>query len=596
MLVEDKLALVVAGLNQDNGHWRDWVQQDKERIYGALTWRPNEKITFRANYENGFEHRTTLQPSTVTDQVLPWYDNMLALGVDAVTFRSTGGNPNAARRLVGVVARDGNYNNGQNRFTYIENDGTFYNAAGTFITGGYDDERVQHPDGTAGLGDRPHRINDQSFLPYERNPGGPDFYRDSDFSSYSAFLDIQITNDWFFNVQFGNQEVRIDTPQLQGPRPEFRADPNTNQGIGGPDNPYVGRFYFDGNYRRDKNISTYEEIRVSTSYNLDTGSNIFGRHRLAIAASEVDEKQRRGNTWLALAGNPFGAGNFVDTYGNVYPRSNYLNANNRVTIRNYFDFNDPKTWKAGSWKSLPETLTTDRFSENGTPIEYKVIWAEAEPGNINYQIAQVTESQMAVSQSHFWDDRFVVTLGYRRDKVVIDRAGHYRDPDVGWIPDLSITPDTPPDDNTIPGSPQTEFDSDVRTAGAVFHINDNFSLIANKATNIGIPDFRRTVYPDGATSPPPNGDGQDFGIGFSALDNRISGRLVYYETNSIQEVVGGSQASNPIDTIYDAYQDAYQIPGMENQSALDALNARARELNPDVNGYFRDNVSSGYEL
>ena len=89
-------------------------------------------------------------------------------------------------------------------------------------------------------------------------------------------------------------------------RPEFRADPNTIQGINGPENPYVGRFYFDGDYRRDKNLSRYDEIRVSASYNLDTEH--FGNHRIAIAGSQVDETSLRGNTWLGLAGNPAGRG------------------------------------------------------------------------------------------------------------------------------------------------------------------------------------------------------------------------------------------------------------------------------------------------
>ncbi|MCB1122374.1 MAG: hypothetical protein KJT03_12550, partial [Verrucomicrobiae bacterium] len=256
VIVEDKLALVIAGLNQDNGGWRDWVQEDKERIYGALTWRINDKITFRANYEDGWDYRTTQQPGTLVDRVLPWYDNMLAFGLETVLFTPNGGNPNNNRnRVYGVTGRDGNPNgnNPARRLTFIENDGTLYNAAGTYTTGGYDDERVRHPDGTAGLGDRNHRINDPDFLPYERAPAGPDIYRTTDLSNYAAFLDVQLTEDWFFNVQFGNQRAIIDTPQIQGPRPEFEADPNLTQGVDGPPNPYAGRFFFDGNYRRDKN-------------------------------------------------------------------------------------------------------------------------------------------------------------------------------------------------------------------------------------------------------------------------------------------------------------------------------------------------------
>lgn len=609
VILEDKLGIVVAGLNQDNSGWRDWVQEDKERIYAAMTWRPTEKIAVRVNYEDGFEHRTSVQQSTITDAGLPWYDYSLVTPLEDITFNPYRGNGqgaqvNNASRAVGVTQRDGNprgfSGNGNNRFTFIENDDTFVNKAGTFNTGGYNQDRIVPADGSPVWPadsnpnpPRPFRINDQTILPYHFNPGGPDFYRESDFSSYSAFADIQLTNDWFLNIQFGHQEVDIDVPQLNGPRPELRFDPNTVGNAVDPNaapNPYVGRPYFDGDYRRDKNISEYDEIRVSTSYNLDVGK--FGNHRLAVAASEVDETSRRGNTWLALAGNPDGAGNFTDTYGNRYTQSAYLNADNRITVRNYFDWEDRSTWKAGSWKSVPSTVITDRFE--GEPTAYKVVWAEAVPGNINYKVNQVTDSYMAVSQSQFFDDRLVVTLGYRKDEVVIDRAGHYRDPDVGWIPDLSITPDTPSDNNTIPGAPQTDFEGTVRTTGAVFHLFKNLSLVANRGTNIGIPDFRRTVYPDGATSPPPNGEGVDFGIDFSALDNRVSGRLVYYETEAIQEVVGGNDPAVRMERMYSSLETVFEDFGPE--AAFNDLLNRRLELRPEVNGRFRDNVSNGYEL
>ena len=622
VLIEDKLAIVLAAMNQDNGHWRDWISDDKERAYVGVTWRPTEKITFRANYEDGFHHKTSIQQSPITDRGLPFYDHLQVIGLDGILDvigsprrgNGQGAQINNAKRGVGVGARDGNprgfvdnlQNNGNiqaanNRFVYIENDGTFHNLAGSFNTVGYNNRDTFHPDGSPGYNDfdtsRVNRINDQTILPYVYNPGGPDFYRETDFDMYSAFLDVQITDNWFFNVQFGKQAADIDVPQIQGSRPEFRFDPNIVQdtvNAGAPPNPWVGRPYFDGDYRRDKNISRYEEIRASTSYNLDTGSNWLGRHRIAVAASRVDETQLRGNTWLGLAGNPARRGNFVDTLGNVYENANYRHADNRVTIRNYFDFDDRSTWKAGSWRNAPSTVTTDRFGPDqfapGVSTTYPVVWLEEEPGNINFLINQVTESRMAVMQSHFWDDRLVFTYGYREDDVTIDRAGHYRDPVVGWKPSLDITPDTPWDQNTVPGAPQTNFDGTVETAGVVFHLTENFSLVANQGSNIGVPDFRRTVFPDGATSPPPNGDGQDFGIDFSVLDNRINGRVVYYETEAIQEVVGGSQASGPMEDIYEAYESTL------GGSNLDALLARRQELRPEVNGHFRDNVSSGIEF
>ena len=621
VLIEDKLAVVFAGLNQDNSHWRDWASQDKERVFAALTYRPNDRLTLRANYEDGWEHRTSIQPSMITDRGLPWYDYSLVTPLEDITFSPFRGNGTGARvtnatRAVGVIGRDGNprgfSGTGANRFTFIENDGTFHNLAGNFVTGGYNDLRVVPVDGSPGIPEgatpsppRAFRINDTRILPYHYNVGGPDMYRETDFSLYSFFADWQITDNWFFNLQFGNQQSDVDVPQIQGTRPELRWDPNTVQNAvqrNAPPNPWVGRPYFDGDYRRDKNISTLNELRVSTSYNLETDN--FGIHRLAVASSRIDETQRRGNTWLALGGNPDGAGSYLDFYGNTYSRANYLAADNRITIRNYFDWEDSYTWKAGTWRSLPETLSTDRWTP-GVMTEYPVVWAEQVPGNINFLIEQVSESNMAVSQSFFFDNKLVVILGWRNDTVVIDRAGHYRDPVVGWIPDLDITPESTSTEDIIPAPPQANFEGTVRTAGAVYHFTDNISLVANTASNIGIPDYRRTVYPEGATSPPPQGDGMDLGIDFSLFKNRLNGRLVYYETDEFEAVVGGNNSAVRAERMYLSLLDAFTpavdengntIPGTGNATALDDLNSRRSELRPEVNGRFRDQVANGFEL
>ena len=243
VLIEDKLAVTVAGLYQDNGHWRDFASDERERIYAAAKWQINKKISFRVNAEEGDHHVTTVQPTTPTDEGLPFYDNLQAFGVDAVTFTPTGGNPNGAMAALGVTRRDGNPRNftanGQNRFTYVVNDNTFYNATGTFITDGYDDSRVRHPDGTPGGATRRMRINDPEFMPYERFPAGSDHYRKTEFDLLTAFLDIEITRDWFVNFQYGQQSADINTYSLAGPRPELFGDPNTIRGLNGPQKPYA---------------------------------------------------------------------------------------------------------------------------------------------------------------------------------------------------------------------------------------------------------------------------------------------------------------------------------------------------------------------
>jgi iron complex outermembrane receptor protein len=93
VLVPDRWALAVAGLKQQNGHWRDFASDDRDRIYLATTWDVNDRIRLRANYEKGRDHQTTVQPTAPMDEGLPFLDNLLAFGIDAVTFTPTGGIP-----------------------------------------------------------------------------------------------------------------------------------------------------------------------------------------------------------------------------------------------------------------------------------------------------------------------------------------------------------------------------------------------------------------------------------------------------------------------------------------------------------------------
>ncbi len=600
VLVEDRWALTVAGLYQDNGHWRDFATDEKERIYFATTWKVNDKIRIRANYENGFDHVTTVQPTAPVDEGLPFLDNLLAFGVDAVTFEPTGGNPTNAMRALGVTNRDGNPQlsngafraNSQMRWTYSVNDSVFYNATGTFRTDGYDDVRVRHPDGSPGLGGQRLRINDPGFMAPERFLPGPDHFRETDLEMFSVFADIEITPEWFLNIQAATQVADIETYSLAGPRPELFGDPNTTRGLpqlGGQTNPYAGQMYLDGEWTHDTSLNDYEEIRASTSYRLDTGNKWLGYHQLALSLSKTEETQERNQKQHVLGGNPAGRGTFIDREGNRYTTADYGHADNRIQVRNYIDLDDTSTWRAGGWSELPATLSTDRWTPGDTS-EYPTVWAYSTPGNLNYLADFTTDSSLAVTQSYFWDSRLVVTLGYRKDEVNITRYGHQRDPIVGWVPDKSITETTEATDDIIPASPEVDFSGTVRTSGLVFHLTDNFSLIANEATNIGIPDFRRTVFPDGLNAAPSDGEGSDLGFAFNLLDNRVSGRMVYYETSSIGEASGGRNGTAQMENIYDLYESFLTGP------ALEELLSRRQELRPEVNGKISDNFSEGYEF
>ena len=98
------------------------------------------------------------------------------------------------------------------------------------------------------------------------------------------------------------QETDARVTLMTGEDPTLRGDANRTLGVGGAPNPFAGRLYLDGTWRRDVHSGDVRETRVAISYQIDTRSRIFGRHRLAAMASRNAQFDVRANSWLALAG------------------------------------------------------------------------------------------------------------------------------------------------------------------------------------------------------------------------------------------------------------------------------------------------------
>src|SRR5690606_1045965 len=126
VLIKDKLAVSVAALDQENGGWRDFDFQDKERIFASVTARPTRTLTITAMGEIGRDIGAVIRSTVESDQALAWYDNREASGMAAVTFTPNNTVPNAAMQALGVTAREGNRTGNNRRAIFIENDGTVF--------------------------------------------------------------------------------------------------------------------------------------------------------------------------------------------------------------------------------------------------------------------------------------------------------------------------------------------------------------------------------------------------------------------------------------------------------------------------------------
>ncbi len=498
VLIKNKLALSVAALHQDNGGWRAFDYQDKDRIFGSVTYRPLRSLTITAMGEVGRDVTAIVRNFGDAEQVLAWYDNRQASGVSAVTFTPNNTVPNAAMQALGVVGRDGAVAGTNHRLIYIENDGTIFDAIGTYVTGSYNNAAVRAPDGTRGVTVAGAlRLRDPGFYPINGNAVGPGMFRDQDLRNYTVTADWQPTRSLIFNLAHNYQETEAIVNVMNGTQPMLRGEANRTLGVGGPANPYVGRMYFDGPWTRDIHYGDSRETRLSASYTLETKSKWLGRHRLAASGARTEVNDRRANSWLVLAGRPFNA--------------DPANPNNRVTVRNYLTEGNHGTYRTGDWRSLPETI-------NLLGRSYKTAYANVAAGGAdNGGMVQKMDSKMAASQSFFFNGKLVTTFGYREDKVKNTQLGYYNDPIAGDVVDRDLSK-----------GKVNHFLGQTRTAGVVYHVRDWLSVVANKSSNVGIPPLARTVFPDGNLGPLSKGKGQDFGLGFDLLEGRLNARVVYF--------------------------------------------------------------------
>ena len=86
VLRPDRLAFNLAAVQQENGGWRNFDFKDKKRLFGAVVFRPVSQLTVNVTAETGRDINAIIRTLTDTEEVLAWYDNRAAPGVNAVTF------------------------------------------------------------------------------------------------------------------------------------------------------------------------------------------------------------------------------------------------------------------------------------------------------------------------------------------------------------------------------------------------------------------------------------------------------------------------------------------------------------------------------
>jgi outer membrane receptor protein involved in Fe transport len=476
-VVEDILALRFNGMVSRKESWRRTRFKDEERFHLAATFRPFSKTVIRAEFEDGTVDQVKPRPWGPLDGFSAWE---AAGSIPVATAR--GEIPAGAAIVGGSPRLTINQTDG---FAMADWGGMARSESPAFNYAIFDFDRV--PRSFAAIGDG-NRI-------------------DTEYDTYSIYLEQEILENLFVELAYNHQSNEsLENRPINWNAP-LTIDIN-QQLPDGSANPNFGRFYVEDSYRRfDRNNET-DIFRATASYELDFGKLLkdnagkwLGRHRLAGLYQQQEDDNRRFN-YRELNATP------------LVPTSNWTAASNRIFRRTYIDF-DAGIGLNGQIAPqfnpvAPQTVTiVDGTTGTVTP--------EILPDNFIGSITEV-DTEMFALQSYFWNDRIVTTYGRRED------SQRSRGPTV-TRENRIIT------DYVFDNPFGDERSGTTETKGVVFHALDWLSVFYNESESFNLGNPSRFTL-DGRVVGDEKGIGEDYGVRFSFLEDRLFVSVSRYETSS----------------------------------------------------------------
>lgn len=511
-LFKDKLGLRVAGLASRQKFFKEPAYTDEDRFSVSLVFKPTNSTTIRAYYEDAARDAIPARNTYVGDLVTPWIE----AGRPAFDNRAK---PYNLSSPAGVFA-----NNGVNQTVMVlnsaGNESFLHYRNNSVLTRGPDDQYTS-------LDNYAYTVPSsygESLYPYDLN-----IYGDGTRNAYwgdvrGVVLEQRLPGNGYFEVAYNQESFEMwaaDT--LRGAAGSLYADANLYLPDGVTPNPDFGRYYVEtGTPRIMARMSEFEEMRAQLSYDLDfTGSDgvakWLGRHRLAgmfqrseFVANTQQEFQSR------LVPNSMSTDDAMNLFRTGLPGGN----DRLVRMRYYLD--DPATAGTGTTFSMPFNALTTTSYDYGNGRTYwggpdNPFGGTSRPTIPNERV----DSLLFASQSFFWEDRLVVSYGYRRDKA---GTAYYQvnnltsDSRSGYESLLDVKiPDDFGDFNS----------GDTTTLGAVGHVLPWLSLFYNQSSTWN-PSTQWSNPDDGSAVGGSIGDGKDYGVMMRFLNDRVSLRINRY--------------------------------------------------------------------
>ncbi|MBI5692107.1 MAG: TonB-dependent receptor [Verrucomicrobia bacterium] len=403
-------------------------------------------------------------------------------------------------------------------------------------------------------------------------------------NNFTATFNHRWFSHLFMELAYNRNERHSDT--MVGQNPDIRADLNYRLPDGSL-NPYFfgnGYYFSQQNFLRLQRENDTDTFRASFSYELDFGRR-WGLHRFAVMGERSVNQESRYRSREVWANRPYNA--------------SAENAANQVFRRRYFRIGGPFAHYTAGYQPGNPTNTESYRSSFATIGALTTDWAP--PNDRNFDDEITTHSSLAVMQNFMFDRRLVTTFGVRDDtitasgpRVVRDAAtGKYR---LATAADRAVF--TPLKQDWFS---ETTAGGIRRSLGAVYHATRNFSFTANYSNSVGLGERNRSALPDDLTPPPYKGEGYDYGIAFSFLDNRLSGSIKNYESKMLGDrIQGGAPVFvNPNNDVMSSFDYYFRQAGLTNLGSgapVSNLSDLTSLYFSTADSYLSDRVSKGTEV
>ena len=588
-IIEDRLAIRLIGLNNQNKFMQKPAYEDEQRLYGALNFQVTASTSIKANFETGTKDATRPNTSSPTSNIPNWVADGMPVtsgNFNQSGFSNFGGNrapqyiydsPSATTVSVGfdpAPATSGPDGISRAHYTYTN----------------------REEDGGSGFSNGVLTDDNRWVFDFRNNSlGGLDNQQKYDFSAFNVALEQRLGQNAGFELSFDQQYyqswsrdrvgngINIDPSSFL---PYFISD--GNGGTTDPVNPNVGRPYVTLLENMRKAETEREAIRLTGYYDLDfTELNEdlgwLGRHVFTgVASAQSSEVLRYSNSYGSSI-----TGEMEDVLQD--------NRNRDFTSSSWDRRGQGKRYLGPAITGVPASgFAASRVLTNVTPrVTDWSAWmydSNAAPivaghngayrqvsGGFNHDPVtsasidrQEIETYAITGQSFLFNDAIVGTYGWRQDS-----ASSFRD----GAPDQNADNISSVESLMLPSTADNTIKADVFSWGLVGHVPTSLtdkigvklSAHYNQSENFVPAPGRVSILNRPHDSPA--GSTEEFGFSVGNMANTFHVRVNWYETistNQTDNSLGSANIPNWERLFYNNVRNSLQqveerVPGDPSQ-------------------------------